>query len=424
MVMSSNIDSKTKGAWIIHHTNKLEHVTNQSTYEKIFFSGKAGILLSAISATRQQSLDNDRVASLAKAANINTLTELPTIIDTLVAQDFIAKAQSGIDVLGISTHAVLQHTTTIYESLSPTAEENATIILAEEASNQPIKKSIIAQKISDELAISTRQMEGLLNQSEEIGFTDYEKIDKCEKLYFNGNLFRGKDNAKVVKILDSLTPNEQEKILIINSMLETNPCLEMSKAESLLGDELFRKVVAVGLYDANVVANSTEKVAFLTKPSAFAKYSSSTVDDAFDLAKAFLSSLTYGMTRSSYSRGNIQMVGALMNALIRGEPVGPVTAIAEDYKVLEMKGVVKVAHGVKNGRRGPMMKLLKKEVGELALMAITKGNISDESLSLPTAAVNRYVGPETNRTIQRKKQNEKSRGESLNILSSLRKGDI
>lgn len=44
------------------------------------------------------------------------------------------------------------------------------------------------------------------------------------------------------------------------------------------------------------------EVGFLTKPSSFSKYSSSDVDDAFDLAKAFVSSLTYGMTKSSHSK--------------------------------------------------------------------------------------------------------------------------
>ena len=70
------------------------------------------------------------------------------------------------------------------------------------------------------------------------------------------------------------------------------------------------------------------------------------VDDAFDLAKAFVSSVTYGMTKSAYARGQIQMVDALLGALVRGESVGPVRAIAEDYKVLELKGVVeKMAEG-------------------------------------------------------------------------------
>jgi membrane protein insertase Oxa1/YidC/SpoIIIJ len=49
--------------------------------------------------------------------------------------------------------------------------------------------------------------------------------------------------------------------------------------------------------------------------------------------------------------------------------------------------------------------LLKKDVGELALQAIKQGNISEQSLiSLPSATINKYKGPEINRVNMRKKQ--------------------
>ena len=66
------MDKKTKGSWLIHHTNKLQGVTNQSGYEKTYLAGKAGILLSAISANKDTTVNNDRLAVLARAANINT----------------------------------------------------------------------------------------------------------------------------------------------------------------------------------------------------------------------------------------------------------------------------------------------------------------------------------------------------------------
>jgi hypothetical protein len=194
-------------------------------------------------------------------------------------------------------------------------------------------------------------------------------------------------------------------------------------AKRVLGESLFSKVCSVGLYDINAVCNNTEEVGFITLPSAFSKYSNAQVDDAFDLAKAFVSSITYGMTKSQYERGQIRMVEALLQALIRGEAVGPVAAIGQDYKVLETKGVVKVAIGSKKGRTGPMMKLLKKEVGILALQVIQNGDASEHSLSsLPTAAVSQYKGPEINRAIVRKRQVSENATATNGILSSLRKG--
>src|SRR5690606_9953540 len=184
----------------------------------------------------------------------------------------------------------------------------------------------------------------LFDESENIGFVDTEKFSDKEKLLFNGNLFRRDTTQKVKKVLDSLNSQEQIKLGELTDNLRKSACVTVEFAKKLLGQTLYEKVISIGLFDVSVVSNSTENVGFMTLPSAFSKYSTSMVDDAFDLAKAFVSSITYGMTKSSYERGQIQMVDALLSALVRGESVGPVRAIAEDYKVLELKGVVKVTH--------------------------------------------------------------------------------
>jgi hypothetical protein len=69
------MDEKTKGAWLIHHTNKLQRGANQSGYEKTYLVGKAGILLSDISDNRGATVNNDRLVVLAKAANISVTFE-------------------------------------------------------------------------------------------------------------------------------------------------------------------------------------------------------------------------------------------------------------------------------------------------------------------------------------------------------------
>lgn len=117
------------------------------------------------------------------------------------------------------------------------------------------------------------------------------------------------------------------------------------------------------------------------------------------------------------------MVDVLLSALVRGESVGPVAAIAEDYKVLELKGVVEVKHGSKKGRSGPMLRLLKKDIGELALQVIRQGDVSEYSLQdLPTAAVTKFNGPEYNRERSRRTQIQQSPRATNDMLSILRTG--
>lgn len=417
------MDKKTKGSWLIHHTNKLQNVSNQIGHENTYMAGKAGILLSAISADKQTAISNDRLKVLASAACINVKFELPALLKVLEDRELVDKASKGISVLGVTSATTLQHTADIFEGLDPTATERASISLAEIASIEPVNSNEAAENLGDKFKLSKEEVQGLLNEAEQIGFVDAEKIGSTERLLFNGNLFRRDTTQKIKLILDSLNSQEQSKLTELTEMLKKHACVEVDTAKGLLGDALFKKVSAIGLFDINVVSNSSESVGYLTLPSAFSKYSSSMVDDAFDLAKAFLSSITYGVTKSSHARGNIRMVDLLLSALVRGESVGPVPAIAQDYKILELKGVVEVTQGSKNGRSGPMLRLLKKEVGELALQAIRVGDVSEHSLSsLPTATITGFSGPENNREKARRLQIATSPKTTNDMLSVLRTG--
>ena len=417
------MDKMTKGSWLIHHTNKLQGVTNQAGYDKTFLAGKAGILLSAISSNNLATLNNDRLNVLAQAANINTIFELPKLIEILKQQQLVDTTNGGIAVLGVTTAKTLQHTSDIFDALAPNPSEVASITLAEKASLEPVLSSHVTTELADVYKLATPDIQRLMSDAEQIGFIDAEDLGGGQRLLFNGNLFRRETTRKIKTVLDSLSSAEQTKLNELTDKLKKHACVSANDATQLLGVPLFNKVAAIGLFDINIVSNLNEDAGFLTLPSAFSKYSNSMVDDAFDLAKAFVSSLTYGMSKSSYARGRIQMVDALLSALVRGESVGPVNAIAQDYKVLELKGVVEVRHGTKKGRSGPMLKLLKTEVGELTLQAIRQGDVSEHSLdSLPTTAVVRFNGPEHNREKVRRAQIKTSPKATHDMLSILRTG--
>lgn len=414
------MNKSVKGSWLVHHANKLQGVTSQSGYENTFLAGKAGILLSAISANQQISVSKARLEVLAKAASINTTFELPKLVEVLRAHELVDTSSNGISVLGVTTTASLQHASDIFDALEPGRIELASIELAEHASLAPVLAKEITEELADTLELSSAESNQLIADAESIGFVDVETFKADDKILFNGNLFRRETAEKIKRVLDSLSQEDQRKLNEITESLKKSTCITVDQAQRVLGETLFQKVTAIGLFDISVVSNSTEDVGYLTLPSAFSKYSSSMVDDAFDLAKAFVSSITYGMTKSYYERGQIQMVDALLSALVRGESVGPVQAIAEDYKILELKGVVEVKSGSKKGRVGPMMRLLKKEVGELALQAIRQGDVSEHSLKiLPSAAVSKFRGPEQNRERARRKQvsiNPKATNDMLSIL--------
>lgn len=426
--MNINIDSKTKGAWLIHHANKLQTVVNPSAFENVNIAGKAGILLSALSTTEQLVIEPNKVKILAQEANISGL-EQKALLDILKNHELIDFSDSGVEILGFTTSSTLEHTSKIFENQTPTQTELASILLSEKISECPYNSDMILTQISDLYKIDKSSLSSFKTNIEEMGLVDIEKVDEQNILYFNGNLFKREDTKKIQYVLSTLNQEEQIKLTTFNNLLNEKACIATTEAEKTLGNILYSKLCSIGMYDINVVSNEQGEVGFLTKPSSFSKYSSSDIDDAFDLAKAFVSSLTYGMTRSNSNRGQIQMIEKLLTKLIRGEEVGPVEAIGQDYKILELKHVVEIKHGTRrsyygNLRSGPMMKLLKKDVGELALQAIKQGNISEQSLlSLPGATINKYKGPEYNRSaVRRKKQNERTAKDTNDMIMALRTG--
>jgi hypothetical protein len=254
---------------------------------------------------------------------------------------------------------------------------------------------------------------GLIKTIESCDLCDVEPLDETESVYFNGALFRGDHVKKAKAVMDSLGAADQEKIRAVDQQLASEGCIEKKAAVQVLGGRLFRKVQSIGMYDVNTVSNDRETVEYITRPSAFNKYGRSDISDAFDLAKAFVASLEYGMSRSVSGRGRIVLLQRLMAKLIAGQPVGPCTAIGQDYRVLELRGVVKVIPA-QSGMFS--MRLLKRDVGKLALEVLQSGDASDQSLAaLPGAPLSGYRGPEMNRVRARKR----ARRQSIDVRKAL-----
>lgn len=414
------MNKKAVGAWIIHHCLKLQNVTLVQDYEQISFSGKCGIILNALAGSDQSTLTHERLSALAKANGINVRLELPAILDELQRQRLIDKAATSISILGLTTEQTLEHTAQIFSDSSPNTCEMAAIALSEKASQLPILKKDAIALISDKYKIALHDTSEILLQCENIGFFDTSEVTGGF-VYFNGNLFRSEDMKKVQAILSSLKTDDEKKVTELSMKLKASGCIPIEDAKNILGETLYSKLCAIGFFDVNSVGNEAGTFSFVTKPAAFSKFSNSAEDDAFDLAKAFVTSLTYGMTSSPANRGRIKVIEALMGKLIRGDWIGPATAIGQDYKILEMKGVVSV-RSVNDGRYE--MKLLKKDVGKLALSVITEGEASDSVHLLPSVSATSYRGPESNRTIIRRHQAEPLKKGVNNLLNDLRTGGI
>ncbi|WP_213740183.1 hypothetical protein [Bradyrhizobium sp. dw_411] len=418
-----NIPKKEKGAWVVHHSQKTASTQNASAeFPAIDAAGKASSLLSRFAANEELLIPKKRVDAFAQAAGLNPKTELVSLLAMLKRRRVIDTSQNGdVVALGLTTGVTVQHACDIFEEQDPTAEERAAIVLADVASVSPVMQKESIELIADEFSLSSRRVGELLERSELIGFVDAEAVDGS-RMYFNGNLFRRDNINKVSRVLGSLSQADHTKVAELDAVLQKKGCVTLPEAERLLGTALFDKLRAASMYDVNHVMNASGEHGFVTRPAAFHKFNDPMVDDAFDLAKALVAALTYGMTLRSQGTGRIGSIAALLRSLISGREIGPATAIGEDYRVLETKGVIQTRPGTQYGY---LMKLLKKDIGEMALAVFTTGEVaSSAALDRPFEGnMSGFAGPEQTRdTFRRKRQTPESKKMTRDVLSALRTG--
>jgi len=419
--MATNV-KENAGAWVIHHGKKLVLDSNGSAeFPAIDQAAKAATLLAKLGETSDATVPKAAVKAIATASGLNPHYELDGLLGVLQEKRLVDVSTTEVAVLGVTTRGVLGHAADLFEDASPSKYERAALAIGETASVEPVKRKDVAEEVGDTHKMTSGEVRDFLNRAEQIGFVDSEG-EGDDRLLFNGNLFKRDSVQKTARVLQSLNDGEGSKVQVVREMLEQRGCVTFEEIEKILGAALFEKLRAAGLYDVNIVGNESGEHAYVTSPAAFHKFVSPMVDDCFDMAKALVSALTYGITARSSSMGRISLPSILISKLVSGREIGPATAIGMDYRVLEVNRVVALRPDAQYPSRFHM-RLLKREVGLLALQVLTTGDASAESLAvLPGAPMSLYKGPEDARVAVRKKQTAMSRRRTQDVLDAVRGG--
>lgn len=413
------MDEKTKGAWIIHHGRKISGIVGGAAqYPAIDIAAKSGALLARMAVSEGSVLNAGYVKSLAKIGGLSPKTDLPACLNLLVERKVIDISTDGsVSIIGITASSALDYTSAFFKVSDPAPFELAAIGLSELVSQSPVEKKLAGEKIGDDCRLSTEQVADFLEQATDLGFIESDG-DGDDPLLFNGNLFRRDSVAKTKKVLDSFSSAEQTAFSEFEAALKSSGALNIVKADQILGTQLLSKLRAAAVFDENIVSNEAGEHSFITSPGAFNKFIDPMVDDAFDHAKSLVAALSYGMHVSSKSRGNILSVNLLLKKMLDGNLVGPAPAIGMDYRALEFERVISI---IPSGS-SYQMKLLKHEVGEIALHVLKHGN-ADAAIvrDIREAQVSGYTGPEKARTIFRKREDlQPSKTQIRGMLDSVR----
>lgn len=414
------MDKNTRGAWIIHHGRKIHgNLNGAAEYSAIDIAAKSASLLARMAGSDETLLTAEKVNVLARVGGLNPKTELRACLEQLEQQKVIDVGSTGaVAVLGVTARTALGHASDLFDKNEPEAFEEAALELGEVVSKSPEKSSVLAEYIGDQHQMSKTDTIEFLRQASALGFVETDGDDD-DSLLFNGNLFRRENVTKTKKVLDTLSSQEQASFIEFEDKLKKSGALYISEADKILGTSLLSKLRAAAVFDENIVSNENGDHSFVTSPGSFHKFSDPLQDDAFDHAKALVAALKYGMSVSDVSRGRIWGVDLILRKLVNGGVVGPVAAIGKDYRALELERVVEI----KPQGWGYTMKLLKREVGEIALQVLSRGGAATASAlnELPSAQVTGYTGPEAARSsFRKKKELQPSKTQMRSLLSSVR----
>ena len=383
------MDKLTKGTWIVNtvkHLAELKQYTTELTFfEATEQAGKAGAFLGRLVADKQEIIPFANAKIFARQSSISP-AELNTYLQHLKHAekiDFSVDAMGRpkeIEVYCFSGKEALETVSSIYDELDPQDEEQASLIGLNETFQLPrypaeLKEYLTKKGVSEEAAsttISLQQTFGLVKASGE----------GQDTVLYNEYSFSG-DPQRVVKALSSLEDEERNMVLEIQRLVSDTPGFLVENIPTSIKPHIVQMMEGVGLLDGITVQSAIGSATFLTTPQLRGQGlgSFSLSEDVFHKAKILLSCLRFGQTKSSWGRGRISTLDKMLNIinkLLRGEWVGPATAIGQDYALLEIDGVIQTrpqrAYGFE-------MKLRQHEVGELVRQMITYNKLAIEAES-------------------------------------------
>lgn len=393
-------DDILKGAWIINLGKKLNNFQNTIFFDKLLDASKIGLLLQVITANDiENTLTFEELKIKAKSIGINSIRELKAILEELKNLNLIDYNQNleEIVVLGLTNNGILKNTTLYFNEYVKNIENNYSseviIEVSEKVTNMPNKIEEVSEEFSDIFKLSKTDIEKYLKSA-----IQYEllNLDQKGNYLYNSNIFRVDEIKKIEKILNNLSPQEKKQFIELSNELKEKKCLDFDICKKQYDEKLLSKLIKASIIDINIVDSPYGKAIYVTLPSSFRKFTNNAlIDDVMDFAKAFLSSIYYGMHKSERSRGKLDTYYFVLNKLINGEEIGCADAICEDYRYLEIKGVIKVSRCKSYGCK---MKLLKKEVGEIVFKLLEEGIVFDNIKNMEKGEFNTkildYVAPD------------------------------
>jgi len=401
-------DPIRKGAWIAStkkHLDRLQYSPEVSEFAATEIAGKAANLLALMQADERDRVSPEALNAYCVSAKIRP-AERPTVLKKLQDDQRIEVLKKGekieaIDVYTFSKEEVLKSAARIFDASDPTPRDVANIEGLEHVCLLPRAESELVDHLT-KAGFKDRDAVLTVKLQQELGLAGVDRSPAlAEPIIFNEHAFV-KEPSKIVAALKALKPQERQTLLDVQHYVETTGCTVLDELAKKFPPDVLRLMEGLGLLDRQEVVSPFGNASFATLPQTFGVYGGKLGIgvDCFHHAKMLLCCLTFGTVKSIWRRGKINNPVDILNSLLRGNEVGPCTAIGQDYVTLEKEGVVSLRRARHKVGEQYYMRLRKREVGELAKQVfLYKRTYSDTGiLALPNPSpTHDYVNPQDKR---------------------------
>ena len=378
------MDKKNKmieGYWSVAAEKHLKNYTDESQnldeIDNLNIAGKAGRFLGTIRGNG--TLENiKKIEKMAGSVGIrrNMLHKiiLPAIEKSTDKIEIIrdtAGEITGVQEYIFDSDTVLEITGEVFEKQNPNEIERIAIATMEETKKIPyyqrelidelIKKGYTEQEISIALAIQ-----------EQFQLIQKVNLTKTNDPIISNEYIWGRNHKKIASAIAPLQLNQKQSMKQMIEVIQNKQGMPLEKLPPI-DENLLILAKKTGILNPAIISSSRG----LEKEFEFTTdllKTNSINEDILDDVKLLLASIRFGESFTEYS--TIQEPEKFLRALINNRKVGPHSANATDYILLEKRGIVKVSKGSKYNpytgilREGYCMELLKKDVAEEALRII------------------------------------------------------
>lgn len=407
-------DQIQKGYWAIATQKHLKGFTTDSTnideLDDLNIAGKAGRFLGAIRGNGK--IEN--IKKLEKMANHVGITKselhhtiLPEIEKAADGKVEIIKNTSG-DIIGIVEYLfdnlpVLEIAGEVFEQQNPSDIERIVISTMDETRKVPYLESELGEHLS-KTGFQEEQITLSLALQEQFRLIQRLRISKRNDPIISNEYVWGANHAKIASAIGALDLGKKQSLRDVVNMIQSTQGLPLDDMPEIDSDILLLAQKTGMILPTRIIsARGIEKdFVFSADIESKLEYQNDILDDV----KLLLASIRFGQNYTNFSR--ISDPKKFLQALIDRDYVGPHSANATDYTLLEKRGIVKVeTHTTYNSytgtsRTGPCLRLQRKDVAKTALTLIAnpvytiKNDTEFGSVDAMLTASN-FVSPEETR---------------------------